>query len=220
VRCCVHLFDNIEKEASTMSIRALKKLQAMILILVTVLAVGAAFPAAASADSQPFLGEIDSFSFSFAPTGWAQCNGQLLPINQYQALFALLGTTYGGNGITTFALPNLQGCVPIGYGMAYVLGQVGGTTTKVLTESQLPTGIYNGIQASTGYGTAAAPGQGLYPARPWTANHQQVDLYSTTPGAAGSTTSTLGNSQPFNTMPPYLVVNYCIALQGIFPSRD
>jgi microcystin-dependent protein len=209
-----------------MNASALKKLQAqaMILILVTVLAVGAAFPAAASADAQPYLGEIDIFSFGYAPKGWAQCNGQTMSINQNQALFSLLGTTYGGDGITTFNLPNLQSYVPIDYGSTsqdnYPLGDVGGATTKTLADNQLPQETYNGIQASTGYGTAAAPGPGLYPARPWTANHQQVDLYSTTSGTAGSTTSTLGSGKSFNTMPPYLVVNYCIALTGIFPSRN
>lgn len=163
--------------------------------------------------STPFLAEIKIFSFNFAPRGWALCNGQLLPINQNQALFSLLGTTYGGNGITTFALPNLQGATPIHTGPGFVLGQAGGETAHTLTIPEMAAHSHAAAGSSNPGNTAepanafwAVAASGAYSAAPNTAM---------APGAI----STTGGSQPHNNLSPYLTLNFCIALQGIFPSR-
>lgn len=190
------------------------------IVLLLSLLVLLAIPAAAQ---EPFLGEIDLVAFNFAPKGWAMCNGQLFPINQNQALFALLGTTYGGNGQTTFALPDLRGRRIVGMGQGpglqnYNLGQVGGEESVTLTISQLPSHTHL-PQASSAPGSAAGPGGNFW------ASQNQVFLYSNAPNGAvaamapaaiGST----GGGQPHNNMPPYLVLNYIIALQGIFPSQN
>ncbi len=166
--------------------------------------------------SEPFLSEIKIVSFNFPPKGWALCNGQLLPINQNQALFALLGTTYGGNGQTTFGLPDLRGKTPIHFGAGFTQGQAGGETAHTVTQSEMPQ-HFHVAQAYSQNGDNVAPtGNTL-----GTVNN----LYAAF-GGAGLTTlgpSTIGNtggSQPHNNMMPYLVLNFCIALQGIFPSRN
>ena len=173
--------------------------------------------------STPYLGEIRCFAFNFAPTGWAQCNGQTLPINQNQALFSLLGTTYGGNGTTTFQLPNLQGRVPGHIGNGYDLGELTGEANHTLIVTEMPAhnhliqsvivepgGEPERIATAT---TAAFIGpsnpDGLYA----TSTTNPVALAPQTIGASGG-------SQPHNNMQPYLVVNFCIALTGIFPSRN
>jgi microcystin-dependent protein len=160
--------------------------------------------------SEPFLSEIKIFSFNFAPKGWAQCNGQLLPINQNQALFSLLGTTYGGNGQTNFALPDLRGRSQLHNGNSFLLGQVGGEENHTLTIQETPTHIHtlpNTNNAVTG----------------GNANATTVNPGYTTAGSnaqmGNATVSSLGG-QPHNNMSPYLVLNFCIALQGIFPSRN
>jgi microcystin-dependent protein len=162
--------------------------------------------------SEPFLGEIKIISWNYPPRGWAFCNGQLLQINQNQALFAILGTTYGGNGQTTFALPNLQGRSPIHLGNGFTSGAVGGESAHTLTVQELP--AHNHILQAT-----AANGDTPIPATLANANN----LYSTAaanttlaPGSVGS----VGGSQPHDNMSPYLVLNFIIALQGIFPSRN
>jgi microcystin-dependent protein len=162
-----------------------------------------------------FLSEIKIVSFNFPPKGWALCNGQFLPINQNQALFALLGTTYGGNGQTTFALPNLRGRVPIHMSGAHSLGEAAGSTSVTVNIQQLPTHIH-GLQASpnssgvssTPTNNFLAPVNGTYagPANLTALNPQSV--------------TNVGGSQPHNNMMPYLVLNFIIALQGIFPSRN
>ncbi|HXM47816.1 MAG TPA: tail fiber protein [Pyrinomonadaceae bacterium] len=164
--------------------------------------------------SQPFLSEIKIMSFNYAPKGWAQCNGQLLPINQNQALFSLLGTTYGGNGQTTFALPNLQGKVPMHFGNGHTLGEKGGTTSVTLSQQQMPTHGHL-AQASTSVGdtpnannTILAAAQNLYAAA--------SNLTPILP----ETVTNVGGSQPHENRQPYLVLCFCIALQGIFPSRN
>ncbi|GGR33239.1 phage tail protein [Deinococcus ruber] len=172
--------------------------------------------------STPYLSEIRMMSFNFAPRGWALCNGQLLPINQNQALFSLLGTTYGGNGQTNFALPNLQGRVPIHMGNGYIQGESSGERTHTLTASEVPAHIHP-LNASTGAATAIAPASAGIPGG-------NVLAAPTFPvyAPAGSTQTVLapaallssGGSQPHENMPPYLVMNFCIALQGIFPSRN
>ena len=165
--------------------------------------------------SEPFLSEIKIVSFNFPPKGWALCNGQLLPINQNQALFALLGTTYGGNGQTNFALPNLRGRVPIHEGNGHNLGEAAGSTAVTVNIQQLPTHLHF-VNAS---GTEANDNQpsnnvlGVVPGRTYT---DPAALTTLNPG----TITSVGGSQPHNNMMPYLVLNFIIALQGIFPSQN
>jgi microcystin-dependent protein len=165
--------------------------------------------------ADPFLSEIRIFSFNFPPKGWAFCNGQLLPINQNQALFSLLGTTYGGNGQTNFALPNLRGQVPIHTGNGHTLGEAAGTTSVTLNIQQLPAHNHS-LQATNTAATLDAPGGNLLGKAPISAYSPPNSLTTMTPG----TVSNVGGSQPHNNMMPYLVLNFCIALQGIFPSRN
>lgn len=178
--------------------------------------------------SEPFLGQITMVSFNFPPKGWAFCNGQLLPINQNQALFSLLGTTYGGNGTINFALPNLQSQVPMHFGQGpglspYVLGQVGGAATATLNTGTIPTHAH-ALNVTTASASAAAIGNTLLPAVPTVANA----AFYAVPGAptletqtmAANSVGTAGGSQPHNNMMPSLCINFVIALQGIFPSRS
>jgi microcystin-dependent protein len=176
--------------------------------------------------AQPFMGEIKIVAFNFAPKGWVFCNGQLLPINQNQALFSLLGTTYGGNGQTTFALPNLQGKVPImpGGGSGFVLGQVSGEYNHTVNISEMPQHVHvmMGTAATANTPTPATTvsvAQGHVAA----AGQPPVTIFGTgspdrvfSPGAITST----GGSQPHVNQQPLLVLNFCIALQGIFPSQN
>lgn len=166
----------------------------------------------------PFLSEIRIFTFSFAPRGWAFCNGQLLPINQNAALFDLVGTNYGGNGSTTFGLPNLQSRVPTHMGNGFTLGQASGETSHTLAFSELPAHTHT-MQASNAAGTQAGPSGGAL-ALPAV---QMGNIYgpASSPSlmAPQSITQT-GGSQPHDNMQPYLVLNFCIALQGIFPSQN
>jgi microcystin-dependent protein len=171
--------------------------------------------------SEPFLSEIRMFSFGFPPKGWALCNGQTLPINQNAALFSLIGTFYGGNGTSTFQLPNLQGCVPLhlgtnpGNGNNYVIGQQAGESNVTLTPNQLPAHIHN-VNANTG-ADANVPSASVVP------GGGGVSAYGTAPGSATMNNGIVGpagGSQPHPNVQPYQVVNFCIALQGIFPSRN
>ena len=168
--------------------------------------------------SEPFLSEIKIFSFNFPPKGWAFCNGQLLPINQNQALFALLGTTYGGNGQTNFALPNLRGQVPIHMGNGHTLGEAGGSTAVTVSISQLPQHLHIPIPAASPNNNASQ----VEPANNFWANSGKTCFTLDNPNSAmapqciGNT----GGSQAHNNMAPYLVLNFCIALQGIFPSQN
>ena len=164
--------------------------------------------------SEPFLSEIKIVSFNFPPKGWALCDGQFLPINQNQALFSLLGVTYGGNGQTTFALPNLRGRVPIHMGK-HTLGEVGGSTAVTITQGAMPTHTHV-AQAYSQNGDVAVPGGALL----GTVNNMYTAFG---PGAVALNAATVGNvggSQPHNNMMPYLVLNFIIALQGIFPSQN
>lgn len=163
--------------------------------------------------ASPFLGEIKIISWNFPPKGWALCNGQLLPINQNQALFSLLGTTYGGNGQTTFALPNLQGRVPIHTGSGHTLGESAGEFFHTLNISELPAHTHVPV------GSSAAPASPTASGNLWAVN---AGLYNATPDSAMNPACVLptGGSQPHDNMSPYLVLNFVIALQGIFPSRN
>jgi microcystin-dependent protein len=165
--------------------------------------------------SEPFLSEIKLVSFNFPPKGWALCNGQFLPINQNQALFALLGTTYGGNGQTTFALPNLRGRVPIHMGNGHALGEAAGSTSVTVNIQQLPTHMHP-LMATNQNGATANPVNGFLGA--------VNSLYRSPPDSLttmqGASVTSVGGSQPHNNMMPYLTLNFIIALQGIFPSRN
>ncbi len=169
--------------------------------------------------AEPYIAELRIFSFNFPPKGWALCNGQLLQINQNQALFSLLGTYYGGDGIRTFALPNLQGRVPVHFGSLagggnYTQGQSGGGTAITLTNSQ--TG-HTHIPFANTAGTANSP-TGAYPA----ATGSIVNFAAASDGSvmAPGMVPMAGGSQPHANEQPLLVVNICIALAGIFPSRN
>jgi microcystin-dependent protein len=164
--------------------------------------------------SEPFLSEIKIVSFNFAPKGWALCNGQLLPINQNQALFSLLGTTYGGNGQTTFALPNLQGRIPTHMGSGFTLGESAGETAHTLNISEMPAHNHQAVGSSA---APSAPGAG---GNLWATG--AANVYAPTPNSAMNPAgiSATGGSQPHDNMSPYLVLNFVIALQGIFPSQN
>jgi microcystin-dependent protein len=162
--------------------------------------------------SQPFIGEIRGTSFSVVPRGWAPCNGQLLSIAQNQALFAILGTTYGGDGVTTFALPNLQGRVPVGTGNGVQLGQSDGSTQVTLLTTQIPAHNHT-LMASNTAGAADPTNQGP-------AGAKAYGPATSLTGFDGSSIAPTGGSQPHNNMQPYLTVNYIIALTGIFPSKN
>ncbi len=165
--------------------------------------------------SEPFLGEIRIFTFNFAPKGWAFCNGQLLPINQNQALFSILGTTYGGNGLNNFALPNLQGRTAIHPSGAHPLGSAGGEDTHTLVITELPS--HNHIPV----GSSVTADQ-TSPANGFWANPNVSAFSTNAPNAAmaGQAMGAAGGSQPHNNLQPCLVVNFCVALNGIFPSRN
>jgi microcystin-dependent protein len=171
----------------------------------------------------PLLAEIRMFAGNFAPRGYALCNGQLMSIAQNQALFSLLGTTYGGDGITTFALPNLQGRVPIhagnGAGLSpYFEGQQAGTESITLNVTQLP--IHNHLVNSVGGGGNQAAPAGNLPAVESTGTSLNYSNGSTTGQMNPSMVANTGGSQPIPIVQPYLVINFIIALQGVYPSRN
>lgn len=177
----------------------------------------------------PMVGSVFAFGFNFSPIGWAPCDGQLLSISQYQALFALIGTTYGGDGVSTFGLPNLMGRTPIGFGQGlglqnYVLGQIGGAENLTLTVGNMPAHTHVGaavVPVTTNAATTNIPATGDVLATSSFAN-----AYNTASGggpmAAGTTSPSgpAGSNIPFSILNPYQTVNYCIALEGIFPTRN
>lgn len=171
--------------------------------------------------AEPFLGEIRLMSFVFAPQGWAQCNGQFLLINQNQPLFSLLGTTYGGNGQTTFALPDLRGRVPIHSGQGNVLGQAGGEQAHTLSIAELPTHIHM-LNASSQSGNSPFPNFGgtghVFAQDPGNAYANGFAPSATALNPAS--VDNLGGSQAHLNMQPYLTLNFCIALIGVFPSPN
>jgi microcystin-dependent protein len=164
--------------------------------------------------STPFLSEIKIVSFNFAPKGWALCNGQLLPINQNQALFSLLGTTYGGDGRVNFALPNLQGRIPTHVGGGFTLGERGGETAHTLNISELP--AHNHVPS----GSTAAPNAPSASGNLWATGNALLYAPASNSNMNPAGISPTGGSQPHENMSPYLVLNFIIALQGIFPSQN
>jgi microcystin-dependent protein len=165
--------------------------------------------------SEPYLGQILMVSFSFAPKGYALCNGQILPINQNTALFSLLGTFYGGNGTSTFALPNLQGATPLHIGTGFSLGQVGGEATHTLLQGEMPNHTHQLKGDSAAATTPAASGHvwATSTASPFSSLAPNTTMNASAIGNAGG-------SQAHDNFQPYLVINFVIALQGIFPSRN
>jgi microcystin-dependent protein len=167
--------------------------------------------------AEPFLSEIRIMSFGFAPKGWALCNGQLLPINQNQALFALLGTTFGGDGRVNFALPDLQGRAPIHFGDGHTLGENGGEQAHRLVTPEMPMHVHS-VNATTAQATTPTP--------------DPTVMLSTSTGSSAYGTpqnlvamdptsdSIVGGGQPHQNMQPFLALTFCIALQGIFPSQN
>lgn len=162
----------------------------------------------------PFLGEIRLMSFNFAPSGWALCNGQFLPINQNQALFSLLGTIYGGNGQTNFALPDFRGRVPIHVGNGHVLGERAGEIAHTLTQQEMPQHIHL-AQASTLTGSTPDPTNAFL------ATHLNgYGAASSLTTLSSSAVTNVGGSQAHINMQPFLTISFCIALIGIFPSQS
>ena len=164
--------------------------------------------------AEPFLSEIRIMSFGFAPKGWALCNGQLLPINQNQALFSLLGTTYGGDGRVNFALPNLQGRTPIHVSSGHTLGEQGGEQAHTLSISELPTHTHVANATSSSGSQPVASGALL---------GAVANLYNAPQSLTSllpSVVANVGGSQAHLNMMPFLTVSFCIALQGIFPSQN
>ncbi|HEY1542667.1 MAG TPA: tail fiber protein [Xanthobacteraceae bacterium] len=182
--------------------------------------------------SEPFLGEIKMISWNFPPKGWAFCNGQLLPINQNQALFSILGTTYGGDGRTTFALPNLQGRVPAHVGNGIVLGQRGGESAHTLNMSELPAHPHALVADNVGADTTSANGntpavgvtvaQGIAARTDGTTTPVTIYAQASAANAFMNPASIVptGGNQPHENMSPYLTINFVVALQGIFPSQN
>ena len=172
--------------------------------------------------ADPFMSEIRIFSFNFAPKGWAMCNGQLLPINQNQALFSLLGTTYGGNGQTNFALPDLRSRVPFHFdSSSFVLGQVGGQEAHTLTVAEIPTHGHTLTPALNAVTGGSANATQTNPVGNFWANSGKTCYTTAAPNSAmGAGTVSATGAQPHNNMSPFLTLNFCIALQGIFPSRN
>jgi microcystin-dependent protein len=172
--------------------------------------------------SDPFVAEIRIFGFNFAPTGWAQCNGQLLPISQNTALFSLLGTVYGGDGKSTFGLPNLQGSAAIhqgqGQGLSdYAIGQTGGSSAITLLPTEMPFHNHT-MMAATDPSNAQIPTPAVSLSRSAGGNAYNPSTSGLQPLAAQAT-SIAGGGLPHNNMMPFLTLNVCIAMQGIFPAR-
>ena len=164
--------------------------------------------------AEPFLAEIRLMSFGFAPKGWAMCNGQLLPINQNQALFSLLGTMYGGNGQVTFGLPDLRGKTPISVGAGHTLGQTGGEQSHTLSMAEMPMHTHF-LQATNANGSTNSPNNAYLAA--FSGGYNNVAPLTT---MIPQSVTNVGGSQAHLNMQPYLTLTFCIALQGIFPSPN
>jgi len=166
--------------------------------------------------AEPFLSEIRIMSFVFAPKGWALCNGQLLPINQNQALFSLLGTTFGGDGRVNFALPDLRSRTPIHVGSGHTLGERAGEPAHTLSISELPTHTHTATAVSENGGIIIPTSNLLAGGTPQLYHAPDANLAALNP----ATVTNVGGSQAHNNLQPYLTLSFCIALQGIFPSPN
>ncbi len=189
----------------------------------------------------PYLGQIQAFGFSFNPVGWLPCDGRTLPISQYDALYALIGTTYGGDGVQTFAIPDLRGRVPVCMGQGpglsnYVIGQKSGHETLTITQAQMPahthvlTATGGNFMVSDQPGASATPSStnnvigaatessGTYVNSAY--NNLMPDTILNTGGGSSATVTISGGSIPMENLEPYLAINFCIAVEGIFPSRN
>jgi microcystin-dependent protein len=171
--------------------------------------------------SQPFIGEIRMFGFNYAPAGWAFCDGQLMPISENDALFQLIGTTYGGDGQETFALPNLQSRIPLHQGTGpggttYQLGEMAGVEEVTLTVNQIPTHNH-AVAGNSGAGNSASPTNNVWAANANTAAVQYVAGASANANMNNSTIGPSGGSQPHENMMPFLTISFCISLFGLFP---
>ena len=164
--------------------------------------------------SEPFIGEIRMFGGNYAPLNWALCNGELLPISQYGPLYALIGTTYGGDGVTNFALPNLQSRIPLHTGASNPLGSAGGAEIVTLTVNQIP--AHTHVPQANSTGAATGPASNFWANS--TAN--QFTTGAPTGVMNANAISSAGNSQPHDNMVPFQVVNFIIALVGIFPTQN
>lgn len=164
--------------------------------------------------AEPFLSEFRMFSFVFAPKGWALCNGQLLPINQNQALFSLLGTTFGGDGRVNFALPDMRARVPVHVGGDVTLGQQGGEMEVTLSLPQLPEHGH-AVRVHSGVSTERSPA-----GKTWARTSENMFRADANTGLSNSQVSNVGGSQAHTNMQPSLTLSFCVALQGIFPSPN
>ncbi|MEM8807659.1 MAG: tail fiber protein [Cyanobacteria bacterium P01_G01_bin.38] len=170
--------------------------------------------------TEPYLGEIRLFGFNFAPRGWAKCDGELLAITQYESLYSILGTTFGGDGRTTFALPDLRGRLPIHASSSYSAGSKGGIEEITLTEAQIP--AHTHTMRGTSDNALADPVQGATPTNHVLAK-SSISIYTDAGNTAAMNTVSIGKNsggQPFSNMQPFLAVEFCIALTGTFPPRN
>lgn len=169
--------------------------------------------------SEPFIGEVKMFGFNYAPRDWAQCDGQILPINDHYSLYALLGTTFGGDGMTTFALPDMRGRVPVHMGIGYYRGDKGGLESVPLQQTQLPIHTH----AVKGTTSAAGAGQGSTTAS-FATSTGGSGIYGDATGLVNMENGVVdpcdGGGQPHNNMQPYTTVNFSIAMDGLFPARS
>lgn len=165
--------------------------------------------------AQPYVGEIRMFAGNFAPAGWMFCEGQLLPISEYETLFNLIGTTYGGDGQSTFALPDLRGRIPLHFGNGFTLAETGGVETVTLTVSQIPAHVHSLLASTTGGDQVSPLGNVLASSFNVTPYINDVTNGNMAPSAVSAT----GGSQPHNNFQPYLCVDFIISLLGIFPSQ-
>lgn len=175
--------------------------------------------------SDPFIGEIRIFAGNFAPEGWALCNGQLLQISQNTALFSIIGTTYGGDGRSTFALPNLQGRIPVSFGQGaglsnLVLGQSYGSEAVTLTANQMPSHGHSATIKGANAGTTNQPQDSLFGKVPRTNMYSTPDATPTNMTEGSISLQNAGGSLAHNNMQPYLTLNFIIAINGIYPSRS
>lgn len=173
--------------------------------------------------ADPFVGEIRAVGFNFAPTGWALCNGQIMPISQNTALFSLLGTYYGGDGRTTFALPNLQGYAPMGQGNGAgltprVIGETGGEASVTLLQNQVPPHTHAAMNAPAS--NAMSPANAVFGGGGRGKEPAYAPMSGPTAQMSAQAVGMTGGNQPHNNLPPYLIMNFIIALQGVFPSRS